>query len=317
MGPLSFVISLDFELMWGVRDHADKKRYGRNVLGAREAIPRILDLFERYAIRATWAAVGFLFCENKDHLMASMPSELPRYRDKKLSNYAYLDELGYSEADDPYYYGSSLIRRIAQAPGQEIGSHSFSHYYCLEPGQTLAQFEADIDAALAVAKQSSIELRSFVFPRNQYAPEHLAVLRRRGFTAFRGNERSWVYRPSDGAGQSKLRRAVRLADHYANLTGHHVYAAGTREGLTEVTSSRFLRPYSARLAPLEPMRITRIKSSMDVAAANGGIYHLWWHPHNFGLDIDENVAVLRQVLDHFARHRERAGMTSRNIGDFA
>ena len=39
-----FVISLDFELLWGVRDHSDKQSYGQNVLGAREAVPRIREL---------------------------------------------------------------------------------------------------------------------------------------------------------------------------------------------------------------------------------------------------------------------------------
>ena len=41
----NFVISLDFELMWGVRDHATRESYGRNVLGGRQAIPAMLDLF--------------------------------------------------------------------------------------------------------------------------------------------------------------------------------------------------------------------------------------------------------------------------------
>jgi hypothetical protein len=59
---------LDFELMWGVRDHADITSYGANVLGGRAAIPRMLDLFERHGIRATWATVGFVFCESKDEL---------------------------------------------------------------------------------------------------------------------------------------------------------------------------------------------------------------------------------------------------------
>lgn len=38
-----FVISLDFELLWGVRDHSDKQAYGQNVLGARDAVPRMLE----------------------------------------------------------------------------------------------------------------------------------------------------------------------------------------------------------------------------------------------------------------------------------
>lgn len=49
----AFVISLDFELLWGVRDHADRSSYGRNILGGRAAIPRMLDLFERHGVRAT------------------------------------------------------------------------------------------------------------------------------------------------------------------------------------------------------------------------------------------------------------------------
>ena len=56
-----FIISLDFELLWGVRDHADRDSYGQNVTGARAAVPRMLDLFERHGIAATWATVGFLF----------------------------------------------------------------------------------------------------------------------------------------------------------------------------------------------------------------------------------------------------------------
>ena len=64
-----FIISLDFELLWGVRDHADRNSYGRNVLGAREAVPQMLELFAHNGIQATWATVGFLFCETRDELI--------------------------------------------------------------------------------------------------------------------------------------------------------------------------------------------------------------------------------------------------------
>ena len=85
-----FVISLDFELLWGVRDHADQNSYGRNVLGARKAVPQILELFAQNDIRATWATVGFLFCESREKLVsASPPDELrPRYANPALSNYS-------------------------------------------------------------------------------------------------------------------------------------------------------------------------------------------------------------------------------------
>jgi peptidoglycan/xylan/chitin deacetylase (PgdA/CDA1 family) len=311
-----FVISLDFELMWGVRDHSDIRTYGANVSGVRAAIPRMLDLFEWYSIRATWATVGFVFCESKDELIASAPSLQPSYTNQKLSNYRYFPEVGEREDVDPYYYGASIIRRIVSCPGQEIGSHSFSHYYCLEPGQTLIQFEADVRAANAIAQQRGIALKSFVFPRNQYSLEHLEVLKRNGFRVFRGNERAWAYRPTDGLGQSKLRRACRLADQYVNITGHHVYDNSIEGGLIEVPASRFLRPYSRRLSKLDRLRLNRITAAIDKAAATNRTFHLWWHPHNFGLDLDENLNFLNLVLAHFSRQRDRYGMASANMGDF-
>jgi len=74
-----FVVSLDCELMWGLRDHLSVAQYGENVRGVRQAIPALLDLFDRYGIRATWATVGFLFCETRDDLMASLPALRPGY----------------------------------------------------------------------------------------------------------------------------------------------------------------------------------------------------------------------------------------------
>jgi hypothetical protein len=58
------VISLGYELLWGVRDHPTRESYGANALGGRQAIPAMLDLFHRRNISATWATVGALLCEN-------------------------------------------------------------------------------------------------------------------------------------------------------------------------------------------------------------------------------------------------------------
>jgi hypothetical protein len=312
-----FVISLDFELMWGVRDHLDVASYGANVRGVRQAIPRLLDLFETSGIRATWATVGFLFCETRDELMASLPELRPSYRHRAMSNYEYLGEIGSCDADDPHYFGFRLLKLIQSCPGQEIGTHTFSHFYCLEEGQTAEQFAADIGAAVAVARRQGIELKSIVFPRNQYAAEHLAIAERAGLKTFRGNERSWLHRPSRTSEQSSFRRAIRLADHYANISGHHIHRATPNGGLTEVAASRFLRPHVGRLAPLDGARLNRITRAIDAAAAGKGIFHLWWHPHNFGASLEENMAFLGAVVDHFKKARDSHGMRSSRMDDFA
>ena len=56
-----FVISLDFELIWGVRDKRTIQSYGENLRGVHQAIPRLLNLFDQYKIKGTFATVGFLF----------------------------------------------------------------------------------------------------------------------------------------------------------------------------------------------------------------------------------------------------------------
>jgi peptidoglycan/xylan/chitin deacetylase (PgdA/CDA1 family) len=235
-----FVISLDFELLWGLRDHADRQSYGANILGAREAVPRMLDLFAENDIHATWATVGFLFCDNKEELIECAPELLPEYENKALSNYAYFNEVGPNETADPYYFAPSLIENIKKAPFQEIGTHTLSHYYCLEDGQTSESFEADLRAAQRLAVRKGITLRSIVFPRNQFAPEHLDICRRLGIAAYRGNPAAWAYRAAKGSEQTALRRAMRLADAYTGLLGAQTFK---RSGgvPANVPASRFLR----------------------------------------------------------------------------
>ena len=310
-----FVISLDFELLWGVRDHADRETYGGNVLGARDAVPKMLELFAEKGIRATWATVGFLFCESKEELLASFPSELPEYSNPRLSNFFYIDEIGNDERSDPYYFAPSLISAIHQTPGQEVGTHTLSHYYCLEDGQNNTAFEADIIAAKKLAAARGIDLRSIVFPRNQFAAEHLNICAKHGITHYRGNPSPWAYQAAKGAEQTPMRRALRFLDAYSGALGSQAFEADTGQP-TDVPASRFLWPCAGRLAPLHPLHIATIKRGMTAAARDGKGYHLWWHPHNFGQNLEANLDGLSQIITHFETLHDRFGMQSCAMGDF-
>ena len=46
----SFVISLDFELFWGVLKSRLIHNYGSNVLGVWDSIPAILNIFSKYDV---------------------------------------------------------------------------------------------------------------------------------------------------------------------------------------------------------------------------------------------------------------------------
>ncbi|HVV68673.1 MAG TPA: polysaccharide deacetylase family protein [Gammaproteobacteria bacterium] len=311
MTNATFTISLDCELYWGVRDRRDLNSYRENLLGDRQVTDYLLNLFSTYQIHATWAFVGFLFFCDKKELMAYLPEVLPSYNDTRLNPYSAIADIGDNEAEDPFHYGQSLIEKVMRYPHQEIGSHTFSHYYCLEHGQTKAQFTADLLAAKRAAERLNIHLRSLVFPRNQLNAEYLTVCQELGFLAFRGNEKSWFYDPSSLKEQSLLRRGGRLCDTYLNISGHHCHNLfSPKAELVDVPSSRFLRPYSKKLKNLEPLRLGRIKNSMTFAAQHRLNYHLWWHPHNFGVNMQENLAFLTAILDHYTFLNRQYNMQS-------
>ncbi len=314
-----FTLSLDFELFWGLRDILTKEACRETLLGARRAVPEILALFSEYGIHATWATVGFLFHSGRDELLENLPELLPAYEEGSLSPYPTIANTGNSEKEDPLHYAPSLVKQIAATSGQEMATHTFSHYYCLEKGQTAEAFRADLEAARKVAHREGIELRSLVFPRNQFNEEYLSVCRELGIVAYRGNQQNWMYRASTTSGEPKLKRLARLMDAYFNLSGFNGHPAKVLgEKLPfNVPASRLLRSVSPRLKLLEPLRLRRIKKEMSHAAENDLIYHLWWHPHNFGDDIDGNIVFLHQILHHFRQLREQYGMRSMSMAEIA
>jgi Polysaccharide deacetylase len=316
--PGTLAISLDFELFWGVHDKRTLEDYGRNILGARVAIPRMLEMFERYGVHCTWATVGLLFFDDKEELLQYLPDARPSYANPALSPYPRIARIGPNERQDPCHYGLSLVRRIQGCPHQEVGTHTFSHYYCLEGGQTPVTFRADLDAARRSAARLGIALRSLVFPRNQFSEAYLGICRDAGIEAVRGNQSAWLFRSEGEANEGLLKKACRRLDHYLPLTGQNgVTPECDGLGIVNIRSSRFLLPVPIRSSIFGPLCQRRIEAGMRHAATTGQIFHLWWHPHNFGSHVDDNIALLRLIMERYRALSEVQGMVSRTMGEIA
>jgi peptidoglycan/xylan/chitin deacetylase (PgdA/CDA1 family) len=320
-----FVISLDFELYWGMFDKVTLREYGDNIRGVHTVIPKILAIFKDNDIHATWAVVGMLAAQNKAELLQLLPTEelRPKYPDMRVSSYEHLKSgpvVG-SQSVDPYHFGAHLLREIINTPNQEIGSHTFSHYYCIDGcSNEIGIFAADCEAFNRALSPFSVVARSIVFPRNQTTDEALKVIKEKGFVCYRGTPNNFLYNAKAEAKQSNLfLRAGRLIDAYFNLTGHHTYplSAVNEKDLKNVRASRFLRSYSKTLSFMEPLRLTRIKNAMTYAAKNGEIFHLWWHPHNFGVNQEENLSVIKSLIEHYLDLKESYGMKSTTMFEVA
>lgn len=312
------VISLDYELLWGGIEKRFPEDYGQsNVRNVAEVLDRLTELFERYGVRATIATVGLIMKDNAEQAILEQPLLKPSYKKSVLSPYNndYIKRI--KKEYEHLYFAPETVRKLKASNCFEIGTHTYCHFYCWEEGQTLDEFKADLQCAIDTAKAQNIELSSIIFPRNEVKDDYLDVCSSMGIKAYRGNPQRFFNKQKSKAGRI-IQRLSRIADNYINISGHNTYPVESlevKQGCVNVPASRFLRPYSKKLSILEPLRLRRIKNDIRYAAKHNEMYHLWWHPHNFGSHMQENLSFLESVLEEYKECRDKYGMTSYTMRD--
>lgn len=329
-----FTISLDFELHWGGFEKwpltssrsqgtgfKGPDKYERYFFNTREVIPRMLKLFENYGVHVTWAAVGMLLNDSREELLSNAPNDKPSYRNKRLSAYHFVDTqgIGQNEQEDPFHYAPSLVRQILKTPHQELGTHSYAHFYCNELGQTMEQFREDLRAAKRVSEKYGVKIRSLVFPRNQFNDAYLKVCIEEGITSVRSNPMDWFWNIQSTQRESAWKRLNRGLDAYLPLGKKNTYSLADIPFSSSLPvclpASRLLRPYRPSEWLLNNFKINRIESEMTRAARNNEVYHLWWHPHNFGYYPEQSLLALEKILFSYNRCRNQYDMISMNMGE--
>ena len=316
----AFVISLDFEMMWGVKDIYCPEGYGKsNIKNVKKVITSLVDLFNKYNIRATFATVGLIMLKDKNEALENIPKSIPSYINTMLSPYTdnYIGRIEDKYAD--LYFAPSIVDMLKKYDNIEIGTHTFCHYNCYDKGQTIAQFEEDIKTAIQVAKSRGINMKSIVFPRNQVSNEYLTICAKYGIEAYRGTPDRFFARTNNSFERAK-NRIGRLLDNYICIGGRTTYKYSEIDGSTSpvnIRASRFFRPFNKKLFLLEPLSRHRMKKEMEYAACHNEVYHLWWHPHNFGANLENNMTKLEYVLKCYKTCHEKYGMNSYSMSDLS
>ena len=304
----SVVISLDFELRWGLHDRLGTvmEAYRENLEGVQEVVPALLRLFSDRKLHATWASVGALACANWDDYFSRAPAQ-PRYHSPHLAlnpRYADLDP------DGRLHFAPDLLQLVQNTPGQELGTHTFSHIYMQEPGITSEDVATDLRAvSLLWTERFGSPPRSLVFPRNQYA--FLPVIAASCSRIWRGTETPWFHNRNSPSTASLFPRALRLIDSLNPLVRHASHLQGD-SSLLMTRASLFLRVNLP--GPAWVLHLMRIKRELDHLRP-GEIFHLWWHPHNLGKSTPERLGRVEQVLDLVAETRTRGLLESRSMDD--
>lgn len=310
------VISLDLELHWGRMDKIElSERVKQQLINSRNIIPEKLKLFETAGIHATWATVGLLFNHTpKEYLEDRSQMDFVR-RSKHLTKCNDFAEVSHEE-NSKFYFASDLIKQIMGVKGQEIGTHTYSHFCYFENGADAAGFRADLIEAKKMAAKWDINLRSMVFPRNQYDDKCLDICAEEGIKTVRTNPPDWYWTP-DTKG-NLVRKLFRTGDAYMPLGRSKVYKNEELQPQTArlpvcLPASRLYRKWDDAYPFLNTIKLNRIKDEMTNAAITNGFYHLWWHPENFGDDPEECLSELKEIAEHFLLLKDKYGFTSLNM----
>ncbi|MBN3582522.1 polysaccharide deacetylase family protein [Algoriphagus aestuarii] len=308
-----FCISLDFELLWGIFDKVGTNYHPNYFKYTRQIVPDMLDVFAKNQVEATWATVGMLFAENEEEWEQYSPIHKPSYREPKLSAYEFVKKTGIKPE---VHFAPELIRQIINTPGQELGSHTFAHYYTLMRGQSPDQFRQDLQATQKISQEKfGINLKSLVFPRNHINELYLPICLEEGYTQARSNPKSWFWQETQHEDLSK--KWFRSADCFMPIGKTTTFSEEEmriypNEPLL-IPASRIFRPISKNNKVFNSVRLSRIKSEMSYAAEKKEIYHLWWHPHNFANDPIQSMIELQELMVHYQFLKSEYGMESKNM----
>ena len=298
------VISLDFEMRWGVHDVCglDIDAYRANLEGERAVIPALLRLLAEHEMRATWATVGAIGCSGWQEYFERAPPP-PAYLDRRFAvKAAYAD----IDPDGRLHFAPDLVHAILKTPGQELGTHTFSHVFLRERGVTAQDAAADLAAATRLHQERFDGVpRSLVFPRNQ--PAFIGVVRTSSVRIWRGNAAAWYYDCEDSEHNGLLPRALKLIDAFNPLTKRAAPLVGDMN-----RASLFLRlnlPGAAWRA-----HVYRIRAALDALEADE-ILHLWFHPHNVGADIARGLARIEEVVRLIEERQASGNLRSCTMAD--
>lgn len=288
--PPTFILSLDCEGKWGMADQLEPY-HQREFTTAKltGAYQQLLAILARYDISATFAFVMAFVLSAKEREHFPVLADDRNGEDPWLRHYWHDLAAGHSDG----WHCPETLDLVREAGVHEIASHSFCHRPLGDGSIGQAGAVRELAHAAEAAAQKNVELKTLVFPRNDVG--NLPAVRAAGYLGYR--ER--LPRPGGRRGQ-----AMALAEEFV-LTRKPQNPRPNREGLVTIPPGHFFN-WRFGLRRLVPPKITvlRWRNQLHRCARDGGVVHLWLHPHNL-ITGPGTAQVLSAVLADVAGFRDR------------
>ncbi len=293
----AFVISIDTEMAWGLNHRrSETYRYDRE----REDLDRLLDLFDRHDVPATWAIVGHLMLDGCAPVDGVKHPEIVRPAYDWYQGDWFDDDPCTTATEAPLWYAPELVGKITDRPAaHEIATHGFSHIVAGDPGCSRETFDSEIVAAKAAAEARGITLRSIVHPRNRIG--HLDVLRDHGIVAYRGKRQV-------EPGGSAIDRVVDRTIGSERTVVRPIAEDGLWNLPATIMFDVDARPRTWQLW------IRQVERRLDQAVRARSLFHLWFHPHNLRDHPEAAFRALDRICAAAARHRSAGRLDTVTMG---
>jgi peptidoglycan/xylan/chitin deacetylase (PgdA/CDA1 family) len=287
-----FTISIDLELAWGICDKPISAKTSNALMREREIIRRLLNLFSRYTIQATWAIVGHLMLVKCDWDQERVHPEFRRPIIKDHTRDWFFQHP--KNQTDPLWYGRDIVEWIRSAePPQEIGSHSFCHVPYDQVTTRPETVRQDIEKARESHRSLELPFEIFIFPRNRLG--HRELLAQAGVLAYRGNTRRWYY----SIRWNSIRRLFNFLYFLLPIPPRTVTATVDETGMVNIPDSMqfFSRQGSRSLVSSKSLTRKGVVG-LNRAVERGEVFHLWFHPSNFAYGTNRQFESLENILKH-------------------
>lgn len=260
-----FILSFDCEGKWGMAD--DSAMASNNPINGdslTKAYTQIFEILERHKIAATFALVGLFaggyeqYVDSRGELLDSEP-----HRD-----WLNVPERAFAAGFQDGWFYPELVNQIKARGNHEIASHSFTHLPLHNGGVAENSFLTELKFVNQWQAQNSLELSTFIYPRNQIKFEEQL-----------SNFDFLGYRQCDIQNSAYANRFQILQDECNIGRKSDKHSVSTRP--IAIPPGTFLnwRHGPRRIIP-KWVTLKRWSNVLDHAVFSGGVAHLWLHPHN-------------------------------------
>jgi len=305
-----FTISLDTEIAWGKIDSGIKEQYYPLFENAKIVIERLVELFDKYQIPATWGVVG--------RLVESDPfvSKLENFYEKQTDELLYNDDKRNKPANSYLRYPELLDLLTNAKVEHDIGSHSYAHIVFNNirtiKGCKKETATEDFIAAQKVFSNNGLSPKSFIYPLN--AIGHTELLRENGFTCYRGDTIS-----SFANYPAVLKKLLRQLELFFPICPETVETSIEANNLVCLPSSMHFKILHFGIKKYIPFSVIERKAvkGLNKAVDTQKCFHLWFHPFDFGWETQKHFDAFEKTLAHAATLREKGKLDIKTMAQIA